>query len=59
MPLVVKQHIHAVNMFDNDSIMIYSTSIASFPNTLNNNHISAAVLNEPTYTYYYDKDDYF
>ena len=58
-PLRVKQHIHDLNMFNNDSVMIWSTAISSIENNLNKIHLSATLLNKFTSTYYYDKNDYF
>ena len=48
MPLVVKQLIHSVNMFDSDDIMICSTAIPYVANTLKTIYLNGNILNEFT-----------
>ena len=59
MPLRVKKLIHYINMFDSDYIMICSTAIPSFRNTLKNIYPGGTLLGEFAYMYYNDKNDAF
>ena len=47
---------HAINMFDSDSIISSSTTIISFANTLKNIYIGGNILGEFTSTYYDDNN---
>ena len=58
-PLRVKQRIHAVNIFDTDSVMRFSITITSVANILKNIYISVTVLNEFTSKYDDDENDTF
>ena len=55
----VKQHIHAVDMHENYSVMTCNTSIPSVANTLNKIHISTIIFNVFNSTYYNNKNDGF
>ena len=58
-PLIFKQHIHAVYIFENDSVIIYNTENISVANNLKKIYLIATILNAFTSTYYDDKHDSF
>ena len=55
----VKQSIHAINMFDIDYLMSFSTAIPYIDNNLKKIYISGTLLNESTSRYYDDNNDSF
>ena len=58
-PLRFEKCIHAINMFNSDSIISYSTSIPSFENTVKKIYPGGNILDEFTSIYYEDKNDTF
>ena len=58
-PIIVYQRIHAVNMFFNDSIIIYITEIRYVANTPKKIYLSVTLLNLSTSAYYDDNNDSF
>ena len=58
-PLRDKKCIHAIDMFDNYSIMSCSTAITSVVNTLKKNYLSGTILDKFSSTYYDDNNDNF
>ena len=58
-PLIFKQCIHSVNIFDIDSVITYNFPIPSVANTLKKIHLSTTLLNEFIFTYYDDTYYYF
>ena len=59
MPLIVKQLINAIAMFEIDYVMNWNNAITSVANNPNKRDLSKNLLNEFTSTYYDDKNDYF
>ena len=55
LPIIVKQRIHAVNMYDSYYVMTYNTEIPYVANTLKKIHISITIFNEFASTYYDNK----
>ena len=58
-PLRIKQRIHYVDMFDNESVMSCNTKIASVVNTPKEIYSSTTIMNELTSTYNYDNNNSF
>ena len=54
--LISQNRVHAINMYNRDSIMIWSNPITSFVNTLKNIYIGGTILGEFTSTYYDDNN---
>ena len=59
MPLRVKQHIYAIDMFDSYYITIFSKIITSVANNTKNIYLRGTLIDEFTYTYYNDKNGTF
>ena len=58
-PLRVNHCIHAVNMFENDSVIRCSTANPSVANNPKNIYLNTALLDKSTSTYYDDNNDSF
>ena len=57
--MIVQNHIHAIIMYDSDSIMICSTPIPSVSNTLKRIYLNGPLWYEFTSQYYNEKNETF
>ena len=55
-PLIVQNHIHTINMYDSDYIMICNKPMTSVENTLNKIYFGGILWGEFTSEYYNDKN---